>query len=386
MVDLVLTKAKSTKWICPFLDSPQHPWRDNAWTKGKTGKEATVALAAEDAEAAGGGTVLASDVITRAALAESAKVMTERELAGTRLACVTRIVHSLAVAGCLGDGGLAVASGYLVVVTTMLAKRGPQFAILYDEKLRRLACETEDMTVADVSKLFHVKDSAVISEVLLDLELPKPSQRPAQQQQQQQRPRQAADYQQQARRQRPRHRPPSRGRGPPAAADKRPREASFAPAPGGAPKGGKGKGGQGDWAKRSRGGHRRREKRSNPGLDDPPDGDSLPCVGAPPVFPPPPPLAPPPVAGPPCVSSGAVARQFRPSPSLPPSPSQCASSGSAISAVPAVPAIPTVLPVARVSDGSSLFGPRWGVHVSDLGVTWVLLGCPTEGAVPVHRG
>ena len=57
MVDLVLTKAKTSKRICPFLDSRQHPWRDNAWTKGKTGKEATVALG----EAAGGGTVLASD-------------------------------------------------------------------------------------------------------------------------------------------------------------------------------------------------------------------------------------------------------------------------------------------------------------------------------------
>ena len=50
--------------------------------------------------------------------------MAERELTGTRIASVTRIVHSLAVAGCLGDGGLAVASGYLVMVTTMLPQGG----------------------------------------------------------------------------------------------------------------------------------------------------------------------------------------------------------------------------------------------------------------------
>ena len=109
--------------------------------------------------------------------AESAKVMAERELAGTWVASVTMIVHSVAVAGRLGDGGLAVASGYLVVITTMLANRGPKFTIMYNEKLRRHACETKGMTVANMSKLFHVKDSAVISKVLLDLgELgPKPS-------------------------------------------------------------------------------------------------------------------------------------------------------------------------------------------------------------------
>ena len=182
MVDLVVTKAKSAKRICPFLDSRQHPWRDNTWTKGKTGK-ATVALGAEFAEAAGGGVALSKDVIARAAVVESAKVMSERELAGTWLASVTGVAHSLAVVGCLGDGGLAVASGYLVVITTVLAKRGPLVAILYDEKLCRLACDTEDMTVEDVLKLFHEKNPSVVSEVVLTLELPNKFRRTARQQQ-----------------------------------------------------------------------------------------------------------------------------------------------------------------------------------------------------------
>ena len=56
------------------------------------------------AGAAGGGTVLAVDVITRAALAEAAKAMAERELATIRVASITRFIDDMATAK-LGWGG-----------------------------------------------------------------------------------------------------------------------------------------------------------------------------------------------------------------------------------------------------------------------------------------
>ena len=111
MVEVVVAAVKSTKRTCPYLDSQLHPWRDNAWSKEKKGKEAVVAAAPDLAGAAGGMASLSADMIARAALMESAEALSEREMAGTWLASLSRIAHSLAIAGCLGDGGLAVAAG-----------------------------------------------------------------------------------------------------------------------------------------------------------------------------------------------------------------------------------------------------------------------------------
>ena len=106
---MVLAKAKLTKRAAPFLDSRLYPGRDSAWTKseGKSEAETTVAWATEMAEVASGGAVPSAHVLTRAALAEAAKAMAERELAGTWVASVTEIVHSMAIAGCFSDGGWA---------------------------------------------------------------------------------------------------------------------------------------------------------------------------------------------------------------------------------------------------------------------------------------
>ena len=174
------------------------------WWKEKKGQEATVALAAGLADAAGGGAALATNIIAGAAMVESARALAEPELAGTWLPSVTGIAHSLAIDGCPGDGGVVVASGYLVVVSTLLASRAPPCAIMYDEKLRRLICETEDMAVEDVRCLFHEKNPSVVSEVVADLE-PSKSQRATQPQQQQR-------HQRQPWNQRPRQQPPAAGR------------------------------------------------------------------------------------------------------------------------------------------------------------------------------
>ena len=201
-------------------------------------------------------------MIARAALMESAKALSEREIAGTWLASLSRSVHSLAIAGCLGDGGLAVASGYLWVISTLLAQRGPPFAIMYDDKLRHLACETEETAVEDVRRLFHERNHNVVSEVVADIKAAKSQRQP--QQQQQQRQQQQQQQRQQPLAQRPRQQPPAGGRGN-APVDKRPRDNSVAPLmvpppPGVAPKGGRGKGGQGNYGnygpKRPRGGVR----------------------------------------------------------------------------------------------------------------------------------
>ena len=200
---------------------------DNVWSKEKKGKEADVAVAADLADAARGGASLSANMITRAALVESAKAMAERKLAGTWLASLTRIAHSLAIAGCLNDGGLAVASGYLWVTSTLLAQHGLPFAIMYDDKLRRLACETEETTVEDIRRLFHERNPNVVSEVVADLESTK-SQRVSQPQQEQQQ-QQRQQHQRQPRSQRPRQQPPAAARGASAAVDKRPREFSAAP-------------------------------------------------------------------------------------------------------------------------------------------------------------
>ena len=68
--------------------------------------------------------------------------MAEQQLVGTWLASVSRIVHSLAIAGCFGDGGLSVASGYLSHLTHLGRGRTPAFAQVYDTKLRQLAAAT----------------------------------------------------------------------------------------------------------------------------------------------------------------------------------------------------------------------------------------------------
>ena len=76
-------------------------------------------------------------------MAQAGKDMAERQLVGSWLACLGRVVHSLAVAGCFGDGVLSVAAGYLSIMGHLVGGRTLAFAQVYDAKLRQLAASTE---------------------------------------------------------------------------------------------------------------------------------------------------------------------------------------------------------------------------------------------------
>ena len=109
------------------------------------------------------------------------------------------------------------------VISALLAQRGPPFAIMYDDKLRHLACETEETAVEDVRRLFHERNHNIVSEVVADIEAAKSQRQPQQQQQQRQQ-----QQRQQPPSQRPRQQPPAGGRGN-TPVDKRPRENPVAP-------------------------------------------------------------------------------------------------------------------------------------------------------------
>ena len=130
MVDLALAKAKSAKQAAPFLDARLLPWRDSAWTKGKTKVQATIERAAETTEIATGGGLVPSTLIAHAAFMEAGKALQKREMTGMWVASVTRILDLIAIAGFFGDGGLSVACSYLTSLTLRMAEKGPKFAML----------------------------------------------------------------------------------------------------------------------------------------------------------------------------------------------------------------------------------------------------------------
>ena len=107
-------------------------------------------------------------LITGAALARAGKDMAERQHVGTSLASVSGIVYSLAVAGCFGDGGLSVASGYLSHIMYLVGGRTPAFAQVYDAKLRQLAASTEELSAAEARDLFHGAHLPTMHETMVD--------------------------------------------------------------------------------------------------------------------------------------------------------------------------------------------------------------------------
>ena len=167
MVEVVLAKAKSTKRVIPYLDTRLPPWKNPQWSKGKDEAERLTARAAEMASELGSANV-GQALITGAALAQAGKDLGERQLLGSWLASLTRVVHPLAVAGFLGDGGLSVASGYLSLICHLVASRSPTFAQVYDTKLRQHAASTEEMSAAEARDLFHGQHLPTVHEAIVD--------------------------------------------------------------------------------------------------------------------------------------------------------------------------------------------------------------------------
>ena len=167
MVEVVLAKAKSTKRPIPYLDTRLPPWKNPEWSKGKDEAERLTARAAEMASDLGSASV-GQALITGAALAQAGKDLGERQLLGSWQASLSRIVHSLAVAGCFGDGGLGVASGYLSLMSHLVAGRSPTFAMVYDAKLRKHAASTEEMSAAEARDLFHGTHFPTMHEAMVD--------------------------------------------------------------------------------------------------------------------------------------------------------------------------------------------------------------------------
>ena len=167
MVEVVLAKAKSTKRVIPYLDTRLPPWKNPRWTKGKDETERLTARAAEMAADLGQSGV-GQALITGAALAQAGKDMAERQLVGVWLSSVSRVVHSLAVAGCFGDGGLSMASGYLSLIGHLVGSHTPAFAQVYDAKLRQLAASTEELSAVEARDLFHGAHMPTMHETMVD--------------------------------------------------------------------------------------------------------------------------------------------------------------------------------------------------------------------------
>jgi hypothetical protein len=167
MVEVALAKAKSTKRAIPYLDTRLPPWKNPQWSKGKDEAERLTARAAEMASELGSANV-GQALITGAALAQAGKDLGERQLLGSWLASLSRVMHTLAVAGCFGDGGLSVASGYLSLITHLVASRNPTFAQLYDMKLRQHAASTEEMSAIDARDLFHGQHLPTVHDTIVD--------------------------------------------------------------------------------------------------------------------------------------------------------------------------------------------------------------------------
>ena len=117
-------------------------------------------------------------------MAQAGKDMAERQLVGVWLASVGRIVHSLAVAGCFGDGGLSVASGYLSLIGHLVGTHTPAFAQVYDAKLTQLAACTEELSAAEARDLFHGAHMPTMHETMVDCPVEQQQQRPKLPQQQ----------------------------------------------------------------------------------------------------------------------------------------------------------------------------------------------------------
>lgn len=179
-------------------------------------------------------------------MAQAGKDLGEKQLLGSWLASLSRVMHTLAVAGCLGDGGLSVASGYLSLITHLVASRSPTFAQVYDAKLRQYAASTEEMSAAEARDLFHGQHLPTIHEAIVDCPMDR---------------QQGLTHQQPA----PRPQMPG-GMGPPPAKRQRqeqrqpPRSVASVPAPksekGGGKGGAPGKGSHGKGGRRPRSGQR----------------------------------------------------------------------------------------------------------------------------------
>ena len=60
------------------------------------------------------------------------------------------------------------ASGYLSLVSHLVAGRSPAFAQVYDVKLRQYAASTEEMSAAEARDLFHGTHLATMHETMVD--------------------------------------------------------------------------------------------------------------------------------------------------------------------------------------------------------------------------
>ena len=171
MVDTIVNLRASKKRVCPYVFSKLEPWTDRSWsqTSGHTGgahaihEQACLEDVGAQLAAATGGTFDASGAVAAAALSTATKMAASYDPAGKWWAAVTRVAHSLAIAGAFGPGGIAVATAYLVVLGLVAARHGMDFAKSYDAELRLLAASSEEYTEEKVAALFSSLDLSVMN-------------------------------------------------------------------------------------------------------------------------------------------------------------------------------------------------------------------------------
>mmetsp|Transcript_112400 Transcript_112400/g.195225 ORF Transcript_112400/g.195225 Transcript_112400/m.195225 type:complete len:272 (-) Transcript_112400:31-846(-) len=172
MVEVMDSKRASTKRTFPYVLSKLDPWTDPSWQRGQAGSTAAVHQKACLENVGAQLTAVIGDgfdvgnAMAVAALSTATGMAAAYDPAGRWWAAIQRIVHSAAIAGCFGPGGIAVATAYLWVLGSIAARHGVEFAKTYDDDVRMLAASSEEYTEAKVAALLSSENAAIVGAIV----------------------------------------------------------------------------------------------------------------------------------------------------------------------------------------------------------------------------
>ena len=190
MVEVIDSKRASTRRTFPYVLSKLDPWTAAAGGRGHAGSTAAFHQKACLENVGAQLTAVIGDgfdvggAMAAAALSTATDMAAAYDPAGRWWYAIQRIVHSAAIAGCFGPGGITVATAYLWVLGSIAARHGVEFAKAYDDDVRMLAASSEEYTEDKVAALLSSENAAIVSAIVS-----RQLKGPAQGQQQQQPPR-----------------------------------------------------------------------------------------------------------------------------------------------------------------------------------------------------
>ena len=144
----------------PWADPKGAPWFDPKWSKGSKGDAypedndlCALGGRAEEFGFAGG----SLDLVARNDFTAALRAGRMHIRYAQWSSAMARMMHAMAVLGCLGPAGLSVASNYLAVLSELAAERGAEFAIAYDRELHR-HLKSEVVAVSEVAPYLNTRN------------------------------------------------------------------------------------------------------------------------------------------------------------------------------------------------------------------------------------